>query len=226
MGRTLQFFKTVRRAVANTWERLGQAQALIGELTSGNADKAIASLFLNIISATLIIAVYGVIWVKYPLTILDLAVRWAILLVVWPVLVITLIFPSFRGTTVVMLKGVGHSGLTLVFQAVIVGVIIAITEQIMVSYNMDAYALIQGKKLMTTYAFSKGPYLMVLISGFIMLHLINKAPEFAGMFIQSTMDTAVADGIFKKVSAFFWIAVQALPGGSALNQVRKVIPIR
>lgn len=220
-----RLFRSARNAAVAVWQNSTRGAALLTAMASNPAE-TMASLMLNLISAILIVVVYGLIWIKYPLTILDLVVRWAILLVVWPVLVATLIFPALRGTTVVMLKGVGHAGLTMVFQAVIVGVIIAITEQIIVSYNLDEYVLFQGQKIEATYAFSSGPYLMVLISGFIMLHLINKAPDFAGIFIHSTMDTKVSDALFSKVSAFFWIAVQALPGGSVLNGVRKAIPIR
>ncbi len=188
-------------------------------------DQAINEFMLNLIAAFILIAVYGLIWLKYPLALLDVVLRWAVILVLWPVVVITLAFPLLRGTTVTLLKGFANACLELVFQAIIVGVVVSIVQQIVATTDIRDFALLaSADSSINSYTLQRGTYIMIILCGFMMLHLMKQAPQFAAIFISSTMDTKVAAGIWNQVTTYFWIAADAATGG--MTQARKVIPIK
>jgi hypothetical protein len=169
----------------------------------------------------LVIIIYGLIWLKYPLYVLDVVLKWAILSILWPLMVAGLLLPALRPMTFAALKGLGHAALTLVFMAAVIGTSLSVMDQM---WNEIEWA--QGKNVtLSTEVLGHPDYWLVVFTGLILQYLLKECPRMAGAFIDSSMDLQVSEGIWQKTKAMIWFVADVATAGKA-GRFKRVLNIK
>jgi hypothetical protein len=184
---------------------------------------------MNILAAMLvafiIFGIYGYLWLIYPIYMLDFVFKWVVISIFFPIIAVSVIFPSTRGTAIAALKGLGNAGLTAVMMAAIVGIIISVNDTMFLENDLLSNMKNTDKSFM-----EKGNYWIVLMNGFLMLHMFKQSPKLAAYFFDSKMDANLADSLIKVIRK--WIetgvnlAVDVATAGSSAgvrNAVKGVV---
>jgi hypothetical protein len=184
---------------------------------------------MNILAAMLvafiIFGIYGYLWLIYPIYMLDFVFKWVVISIFFPIIAVSVIFPSTRGTAIAAPKGLGNAGLTAVMMAAIVGIIISVNDTMFLENDLLSNMKNTDKSFM-----EKGNYWIVLMNGFLMLHMFKQSPKLAAYFFDSKMDANLADSLIKVIRK--WIetgvnlAVDVATAGSSAgvrNAVKGVV---
>ncbi|MCA3269670.1 MAG: hypothetical protein ACK5XX_08060 [Holosporales bacterium] len=187
------------------------------------AAATFADVILRILAAMVLVVIYGWMWMIYPVRLLNLVFQWALVTILSPLLMASFIFPSVRPTAFAGLRALGHAALTLIFTAIVIGVIMTVAGQMAGDIARMKGSLSDGGggEALSTY-----DYWMLLVTGLIMNHLLGQAPKLAGVFIQSRMETDVASGLIGTVIGFFKLAVSFVPGGKAVVAGMNAVGVR
>jgi hypothetical protein len=176
---------------------------------------------LHIIVIFAIIIIYGLVWTKYPLYVVDVVIKWAILSILWPLMAAALLLPATRPSAFSALKGLAHAALTLVFLAAVIGASLSVVDQLWTDIAWGA-----GKDVtLNTKTIAQPDYWMAVLTGLIMLYLMKECPRMAGAFIDSSMDLRVAEGMWQKMKDVIWLAADVLTAGKA-GRVKRILNIR
>ena len=168
-----------------------------------------------------ILIIYGILWIKYPLYVLDVVMKWAFLSILWPFMAAAMLLPATRGSAFAALKGLGHAALTLVFLAAVIGSSLSVLDQI---WNQLGWA--QGKAVTINLKTAAQPdYWLMALTGLVMLYLMKECPRMAAAFIDSSMDLRVSEGVWQKVKDAFWMAADVVTAGKA-GRVRRVLNLK
>lgn len=181
-----------------------------------------SELMLRVLTGIVLVIIFGWMWMIYPVRLLNLVFQWALVTILSPLLMAAFIFPSIRPTAFAGLRALGHAALTLIFTAIVIGVIMTVAGQMAGDIARIKEGLTNGAgDGITTY-----DYWMLIVTGLIMNHLLGQAPKLAGVFIQSRMETDVATGLIGTIIGFFKFAVSFVPGGRAVVAGMNAVGVR
>jgi hypothetical protein len=187
------------------------AETILKALDQNEAGRLFTDLLIHIIAIFGIIIVYGLVWVKYPLYVLDVVMKWAVLSILWPLMAAAMLLPATRPSAFSALKGLGHAALTLVFLAAVIGTSLSVIDQM---WNELEWA--QGKDVtINKQTIGHHDYWLAVITGLVMLFLMKECPKMAGAFIDSSMDLRVGEGLWGKMKELVWLAADVATAGKA-----------
>jgi hypothetical protein len=178
-------FESLKKIAGNTL-RFGADVVTKGNPFSLNLMNVITAMIV----AFLIFGIYGYLWLIYPIYMLDFVFKWIVISIFFPIIAVSVIFPSTRGTATAALKGLGNAGLTAVMMATIVGIIVNVTDTMFLQDD-----LLKQMKETDKIFMEQGNYWIVLMSGFLMLHMVKQCPKLAGYFFDSKIDANLAQGL-------------------------------
>jgi hypothetical protein len=178
--------------------------------------------FMRILQVMVVIGTFAYAWAFYPLYMMNVVMKWAIISILWPLLAAAFIFPSTRSTSINALKGLFHASLSMIFLAATAGVMISILEPMFMELNRD-HPLTIEQNAQGSVSIQDSKYWLVVLSGFILTHMMKKSTILAGTFTGSRMDTEIADGLWKMIKQVAWITADLTTMGRA-SMVRKKLP--
>lgn len=210
---------------SKTWNTVVGLKDFATAVQQQGPGSALMDIITRMIVTFLIFGIYGYLWLIYPVYMIDFVFKWIVISIFFPIIAVSVIFPGTRGTATAALKGLGNAGLTAVLMATIVGIIISITNQMFITEDMLKNLSSTDKSFM-----EQGNYWVVLMGGFLMLHMLKQAPKLAAYFFDSKIDANLANGLIgiirKWVETGVNLAVDAATAGASAgvrNTVKGVV---
>ncbi len=175
---------------SKTWSNVVGLKDFASAVQQQGLGSALMDIITRILVAFFIVGIYGYLWLIYPIYMLDFVFKWVVISIFFPIIAVSVIFPGTRGTATAALKGLGHAGMTAVMMATILGIIISMTNEMFLTGDMLAKMGSTDKLFM-----QQGNYWVVLMGGFLMLHMLKQAPKLAEYFFDSKIDANLANGL-------------------------------
>ena len=220
-------WETYRKQAAGQLSALGSFQTWLngfGNLfdTVRTSGQNFIDLLFRVIVMFVIMIIYLWVWFIYPLRLVGLVFQWGIITLFSPVLMGAFVFPSLRQTGMAGLRGIGHGAVTLLILSLFIGIIAAVANQIAgdVSNFKDLFAKNGDAQLATK------NYLVFLVNGMVMIHMLNQAPNIANIFFRSKFFVDAGDGILQSIKGFFMFAINFVPGGTVVKGGLKVLGVK